>query len=483
MKDLIIQDFSKGIGPSPHVGFGDMRNLDIYTIPGIARLNNVLTKRSSTTVTGLIKWLVKNPLTPAEVWGVDGAGVVYKSTNSGDSWSSVGGNTSGGSGQGLAIWKDYLFVPRSTAIDVYGPLSSSPAWTNSWKTIDADTAWHPMIVSNNDNNLYGGAGRYVFSLEELTTFAPGTTSTYSWTQQALDLPPNYKIKCIAELGNNLMLGTWRGSNIYEFKTADIFPWDRVAPSFGAPLQMNENGVNAMINVGNNLIVQAGIDGKLYSSNGVQAFVIAQIPNSIANIENGLYLETYPGSLINYKGRPFWGVSSPNSVSGMGVYSVLQTSKGNILNYEHGISTGNDGTSASLYVGALLGITRDVLIAGWSDASTYGIDKTDTSNRYTSYSGYGVSPFYNVGTPLIKRQFTQVEFQLAKPLASNEGIKIEYRTDLNASFTTIGTYDYATLGAVISHNATAAIPDCEFVQTKTSLTGTTTTPQLRSVTLR
>ncbi len=486
--DLIIKDFSLGIGPSPHTGFGDMRNLDIYTLPGVARLNNLLAKVSSTTVTNLVQWFVKNPLNSAELFALDAAGQVYTSTDYGVTWATVSGETSGGLGQGMQIWKDYLFVARSTALDVLGPLTSGRAWTNSWKTIDSDTSWHPMIVSKNDNKLYGGAGRYVFSLDELTTFVPATAASYTFTQQAIDLPPNYRIKCMVELGNNLMMGTWMGGNVYGFKVADIFPWDRSSPSFGQPIQFEENGVNSMITIDNTIYGQVGIGGKFFSSNGVQATIIGQIPSAVSNLEGGLFLDPYPGAVINFKGRPFFGVScgGSNNIAGMGIWSIMQTSRGNILNFEHSISTGNDGSSSTVKIGALLGITRDTLLAGWRDDSVYGIDETTNTSRYTSYAGYLESPLYTVGSNLIRRQFNQVEFQLAAALTTGQGIRIKYRTDVSASYTTIGTYDYATLGGVTSHNFKTNIPDCELIQLRVELTtgsSLNSSPQLRSVTLR
>ena len=476
-KDLIISAPRQGIGPSPHVGFGDVRNLDIFTSPGVAILNNAVANRGTTTA--LVQWFAKNPLTPTEIFALDSSGQVYKSTNSGTSWATVTGETTGGHGNGMAIWKDYLFVARDAYLDVYGPLSSSPSWSNSWSaiTLVSDSLWHPMLVSKNDNKLYIGAGRYIASLDEITaaTFLPGTSNTYTAISQALDLPPNYRIKCLEELGNNLMIGTWMGTNIYDFKIADIFPWDRSLVSFGQPIQMVENGVNAMLNAGNYLIVMAGIGGAIYRSDGVNSTQIAQIPNSLANLDGGAYLTPYPGALVNYKGRVFFGVSGASA--GMGVYSLLQTSKGNILNFEHTISIGGD----DCYIGALLGITRDNLLIGWSD-TTFGIDSIDIATRTTSYGGYFDSPLYIVGTNLNKRSFTQLEFQLAQALRTGEGIRVKYRTDLNTSFTTIGTYDYSTLGAVISHNTTADIPETEFVQVRVELTGTTS-PIFKSLTLK
>ena len=484
-KPLIISAPRQGISASPHTGYGDVRNLDIFGIPGVARLNNLTAKKSSTTVTGLIQWIVKNPITPAQVYALDNAGVVYKSTDSGATWALVTGNTftvtiaspavfsatahgllendtvvfattgalptgltagttyyviatgltvdafevstsQGGAavntsgtqsgthtfrvttsatGNGLAIWKDYLFVARNSKVDVYGTLSSTLTWTNNWKSIDSDALWHPMLVSKNDNMLYGGAGRYVFSLEEVSgqTFVPATSGTYTWTVQALDLPPNYRIKCLEELGTNLMIGTWQGTNVYDLRVADIFPWDAVSSTYGQPICLEENGIHAMKNIGNYLIVLAGIDGKVYQTNGINAIIIAQIPQSVANLDGGKYLEFYPGAIVNYKGRPFFGVSGggTDAIAGMGVYSILQTAQGNILTHEHTISTLTDGTSYVVKIGALLGIARDNLLIGWQDSTptaSYGIDAITTTSYMTSYSGYFESPLLLLSLP-------------------------------------------------------------------------------------
>jgi len=131
---------------------------------------------------------------------------------------------------------------------------------------------------------------------------------------------------------------------------------------------------------------------------------------------------------------------------------------------------------------LLPISRDNILIGWQD-TTYGIDNITTSSFKTGYTGYFDSPIYEVGTNLNKRQFTEIGFNLVRPSRTNEGIRIAYRNDLTSSFTTINTWDFATIGAVQSFNDIANIPDCEFVQLRVYLTGTTTSPELRSVYLR
>ena len=117
-------------------------------------------------------------------------------------------------------------------------------------------------------------------------------------------------------------------------------------------------------------------------------------------------------------------------------------------------------------------------------TTYGIDKSNNTSYATSYSGRYISPYYRVGTYLNQRQFKQMEITFAKELAANEGVKVEYRINLTDSFTTIGTYTEADLGAITTHFVNQLnIPKTEFIQLKVSLTGTTTTNELKSLILR
>lgn len=367
-KEITINAPRQGVAQSPHIGYADVRNMDISSFPGVARLNNILVKKSSTTVVAQVNWIVRHPITTTEIYALDNAGTVYKSTDTGATWAVLAGSSSTNAhGNGLWIWKNYLFVARDTKLDTCGDGTATGItaanWTIDWKTIDSDVLWHPMLTSKNDSKLYGGAGRFVYSLEELTTFAPGSGATYTWTQQAVDLPASNRIKCIEELGNNLMLGVWQGTNIYDIRVADIFPWDRSSTSFGQPIVMVEYGVHAMLNIGNSLVVLAGINGTISRCDGVNAYVIGQLP---MDLSGGKYLEWYPGSIISYKNKVFFGVGQGGStaIPGMGVYSLWQTGQGNILNFEHTISTLADGSAFALKPSALLPVTRDTLLVAW-----------------------------------------------------------------------------------------------------------------------
>jgi len=470
----------QGISSSPHVGFSGMQNLDIDSRQGIARLNNILAKKSGTTVDAQPNWIVRDPDTSTNVFALDSNGVLYKSANSGATWAEL--SDRGGAGQGLMVRWGYVFVCEDTTIDVMKISDSS--WTNNWQTIDSDIAWHPMVVSKNDSKIYGGAGKYVFSIEQDTTFDPGNAATYTYTQQALDLPDSYRIKCLAEFGNNLMMGTWQGSTSVELRIADVFAWDRSSASFIQPMQLDEFGIHAMLNDGNSLIILAGVDGLIYSSNGASAWVIGQMPQDLAG---GKYLEFYPGAICKYKSKIFFGVGQggTNAIAGMGVYSLKQTGKGNILNLEHTVSTLEDGSNNELKPSALLPISRDTLLVGWrddEDTPGYGIDLTTaTSYAYgTDYSGYFDSPLYEIGNVSNKAKPQQLEIHLGKPLATGEGIQIKYRKSLSDSWVTVKTMAYADnkVGAMISRIITADvdlnIKQGEQIQFRVGLKGTSTT---------
>jgi len=487
-KPLIINAPAQGIAQSPHVGFGNMQNLDIFSVPGTARLNTILEKKSGSTVDAVINWIVKNPAVPEKFYAIDTNGVVYNSDDSGATWAELSDRE--GAGQGLEVWKDYLFVAEGDKIDVYGPLSGSPTWTDDWQSLPAsDGAWQPMWRSKINGKLYIGSGRYLASIEEVSgqNFAPGNSATYTYTSQDLTLPEDYRIKCLEEQGGRIMVGTWMGSgsNIYDNRIADIFPWDGSSETYDDLISMEENGVNAMKNIGGYLYILAGIDGKIYKSNGTQAWPIAQIPLSVMDISAGKYIRPRPGSIMNFKGRLFFGLSSGN-VANSGIYSLLETNKGNIINFEHFISTEGTGGTNSLFIGAMMTVTRDKFLVGWRDNTTYGIDLLNTTSfaYTTNYSGFFESPLYQIGTHLNKRQFSELEFNLAKELGASEGIRIKFRINLTDTFTTLGTYTTAEIGTgVTSFNTNVNIPFSDQIQVRVELLGTSSSsPEFRNLIL-
>lgn len=473
-KDIVINDFQTGIAESPHLGFADMRNLDLTSIPGVILPNYKTTKSSDTTITGLLKWVVPDLKNDA-YYGVDSDAKVYISSN-GTSWTLVTGNTlTSGDGDGIAVWKDYLFVARNSNLDVYGPLSGSPAWTNGWKSLTAngtsmETAFHPMLVGQ-DDILYIGNKSTVASLKETTTFDPATSSTYNFNSSALDLPSSHQIKCIAELGKNLMIGTWSSSsNVLNPSVASIYPWDRTSSSFNLPIQLNEKGVHALITVDNMLYVVAGLEGAIYKTNGSSTIKIGKLPRSITNVSAGGKLVFFPGAIIYHRDKIYYGVSgNADGFYGVGVWSINPRTF--VSAFEHQISTGTTTATNIVYIGSLMSMTSDRYVIGWRDNTTYGSDKVDTT-YYSSNIPVMISPLYPCGLHDYKKTFDFIDCVLDRPLiSSGQGIRLSYRKYNSGSFTVIDSFTYDTHGGVISASFPFPATDALFIQIKAEFSGT------------
>jgi hypothetical protein len=455
--DIVIDNFQRGIADSPHLGFADMRNVDIHSEPGVVKISSAATKQSGSTVTDLILWFATNP-NNGDIFALGDSGKVYKSTDDGSTWSLVSGNTTPGNGNGMAIWKDYLFVARNTSLDVYGPLSSSPSWTNGWQTLTSDTQYHPMIAAS-DDLLYIGAGRYITSILETagSTFAPGTSSTYNFTAQALDLPSQYRVKCLAELGNKLMIGTVIGAAGETIFGADIFPWRHFdnASSYERPIRFYTSGIDSMLVVNNSLYVVAG--GALYITLGsdVQKIRDFRFYNS------SIMFRSIPAGMTYVNNQLFIVNTASTSSIPRGVFSYKEGAMSFVNQNSAGVvSTGSIGAIHPFSGG---------FIFGWYDGTNYGIDLVASSNgTYANYTGYVDSQLIRVGSGFKKRTFSEIDWVLDRPLSTpTASIRLSYRTSLSASFATIATFSGDTYTDT-SFTYNFAFPACDHIQIRAEL---------------
>lgn len=572
--DLIINEWYKGIGKSPHLGFADMRQVDPFSEPGVLKLNHQLSLSSAAAVTttftanattdvitvgstfgihghsgtnravtlsttgtlpaglvaatvyylievtsltyklattldnadagtpviditstgsgthtitsvnvGNVKYIVQEPRAGA-LYAQDTNGRIWESSAAED-WFLINGNTlTNPYGQGLAIWKNYLFAFRSAKVDVWGPLTSARAsrtWTNDWATLNASaggTVQHDAIVGQDDKLYFADKDDtstgipYVGSIAQATgTFAPGTPSTYTFDNQALDLPGYKTITKLAELGTYLMIGT---------TGKEIYPWDRVSSSFDIPVVSAESNITAMVTTNNLLYFAAGYKGNIYATNRSSAERVFEFP--IANSNYPYDTVSIPAMTEN-NGRIFFTVVNKNC---SGVYSYHTGNRALIMENRVTSNATLNGTSMNV----LYPYTNGQYFVSWynPDASTYGIDTNYLSNWYyvPSYAGYVDSPFYQVGSKYSKKSFTELEINLDRPLASGQGVKISYRSDLSASFTTIATIDYTTYSGIQHYVVPTGISDVEFIQIRCELTvgsSALATPKLRNIILR
>jgi hypothetical protein len=194
--------------------------------------------------------------------------------------------------------------------------------------------------------------------------------------------------------------------------------------------------------------------------------------------------------VMYKNRRVYFASSYTGTSGQ--LAAIWSIKDGKLALENTMSTGETGTGAlNTLIPVLLNTTNAYYYAGFKSqptvpTTTYGMDKLSTTRRNTSYSAYFLSPFMRVGSLLNKKAFSRLEIQLAKPLASNEGVKLEYRTSHAGSWTTMVTFATAGKQSYINHPDTCVMPvDIENIQFKVSLTtpsASDSTPELLEVSI-
>lgn len=464
---ITIKDWETGIAQSPFLGFGDMRNLDTDSIPGSVRLGFLATKQSGTNVNELVTFLAANPTDATKIYGIDAAQDFYSTSNSGSTWSTLDTSETGGTGNGLIVWKDYVFIFKNTDITLYGPLSSSPALRTAWNTGMTSDKWHTAFIGS-DDKLYFCNNRYVGSIAENSgkTFTWNDATTYTVTQQALVLPSGVRARCISQLGDDLLIGTTKGTNVYDFKFANIYIWNKTATSFNRPLQLAENGIHAMITVDGLTYFIAGTESKLYVTNKTSVKLLTKIPRHVRNLDSGVYLEVFPGSMMYHNGKVMWGLNGSGSQNNIGIFA-------------YDVATGAlsipilPSASGTVYgIGGMISTEREGCLFAWKDSTpAYGIDSNlGVTTYYRKPSGaYFESPMYSVGSQNEQTSTSSIEVEFFQPLASGQGITLEYRTNSSASYSSITSITNTTHPSKLVVNYPFVIRNAQQIQIKGTLT--------------
>ena len=447
---ITINNFHRGQASSPFVNdgaFAYSQGLDVFRDKkGVARLAEKMgvVAGSGDGLTGLPKWTRFEKTYKNTIYMLDDTPNVQVSTDSGATWTGgltpPSGGFSTGFGQGLTIWKDYLFVVGNTAIDVYGPLSGTPTWDKAWQTLsNSDVDWHPCLWGL-DDKLYIGHGNDIASIAEVDgqDFNPDTAGTYTFTDTALDLPEAVQVKCLENSIDKLLIGTWKGSGSTFQKFARIYPWDMESPSFDSPIIIDTHGINAMKNINGNIYVAAGIEGRIYVLRDTFLEEVVQIPQDLSA---GGWVQIYPDAINEFAGKIVVGVS----LGGGAIYSGLFTLDGKRFCFEF---IEGEGAVTAIYVPTVFSSGGNSLIMGIREGTARQIHAKNTSGyRYTSYSGLFESLVYQVGSQYDPMVTSKITVRLARALQTGEGVKVKYRTSYGGTWLLVGTRDLSTDGAL------------------------------------
>lgn len=464
-KPLIIDGWDKGQAENALVGFQTMKCVEVFDTPGVVKIANRSLAVLTTPPEALPVFHVKDTL-GNYYYGLS-TGKVYK--NDGNLLHDTAETVWDG-----VVYKNFLIVTHGTNISAYGPLDSSPSWNDNWKTgLTAGT--YSKLQIGQDDIVYIANGNLVATI---TAFTTGTPPTATLTLSALDLPEQTYIVTMAELGKYLMLGTcgaptWITRNNY--KKSAIFLWDRVSTSFNLPIQINENSVQQMFSDNNKLYVVAGIKGNLYVTDSTNYYLLKKIPWN-ADRPSSAFCQMYPNAIgMNNNGNLLIGTSTytdpylgGDNVSKQGIYEI-ELKSGTYASVLKTIpNNGASGESVNLVIGCINPGADDTTVFGWQSGISYGLDTTD-STKYVGVTEIE-SPVYQVGTRLNRHApYQNMEFTLLRPLVTGQEIKVYSRQNAEISYTLKATFDYTTLGGVISHNTKALIDDAENLQFKLTLT--------------
>jgi len=132
-KILVADHFNEGISSSEKEGplgsFSFGRSLDIHSEPTTAKILPRTTKISSTAVNGLLKWFVKAG--DGFIYGYDKNGAIYEN-NAGTITKKRTVSNSTGNGMTYFEQDDYIYYALNKVIGRYGPLASSPTFTDDF---------------------------------------------------------------------------------------------------------------------------------------------------------------------------------------------------------------------------------------------------------------------------------------------------------------------------------------------------------------
>jgi len=295
-------------------------------------------------------------------------------------------------------------------------------------------------------------------------FDPNAIGSYTFNRTALTLPANERAQSLAELGQTLLIGG---------TTNRIYPWNRTSSTFSSPIIVAENNIVNMVTINTNTYIFAGNRGRIYKTNGSQAQLYRKFPDHLT----GKIEPYYTWKAFGYNRNQLYFSFSATDNTG----TALTTTGGLwAIDIDLEVLRLVNKLSYNTYAGyATVFMPRQTITdtsngsgfqVGWNDGSSgYGIDYT-TSTLYGNdgtYYAYIETDIIPVGTLFTRRTFEQCEFLLSAPTVSGEGIKIEYRTNLTASWAGVGDTYETTTASVISDVYTINWQNVQWIQFKVS----------------
>jgi hypothetical protein len=468
---IVISDWQKGLGDSAVLGVDTLTGLDIFDELGVLKIKEgALPSNTAINTQGITQSTI--------VAGVsDDSGRYTFVTSAGYIVHDESILTSPVTEcyDALVYNKDFVIVSYknggSGRIGVISRSTGSATW-HADKIIGLANDYVIKLLVAQDGFVYFTNGNYIGRITNITE-SLGIVTVLS-TSNALDLKRDVYASSLVELGNDLLIGTHKGfaySARVDYQFANIYKWDRTSPSFRLPMQVNESGINAMIQKDNLVYFSAGVNGNIYMTNGTDYQKIKTLPFSKIKKFGATSTVYWNAMSVNQAGNLVVGLSvytdiTPNNLSKFGVYEISLTS-GYPTSLSYTGLSGETGKTSLLSIGFVKPFSFDQLMYS-SYSSNLSKVMITSASKNTNYLATYESPVYFVGSRQSRKSYQSIEFTLTEPLIAGQFIRISYRKSLVDAWTEIGDWGYTNVSG-ISHYDKALIADAEAIQIQIKLT--------------
>ena len=392
----------------------------------------------------------------------------------------------------VIVATDQLYFKSQTNLKTAWTAFTTPASLLNAGYNHTSLVGHDSVAYICDTNQL--ASLTVIAGKDQSYFDPTNSATYTFTDSALVFPETEISNSLAELGTDLIIGCW-SSNLYRWNRTPIsIGGGQSINSFFYPVILPETYVQQLLTVNNLVYVFCGSKGNVYVTNGTTVSSVLTIPDYVTQQIEPYFIW---GGVMFLRGRIWFSVQDSNSKAG-GVWSFVP-SISNYLEQDTGVGIRLEAQNTyNTYAGM-----ATLLFAPSSMKSQYPNQANGQQALGAQYwaawddgsAGAGLTPYgidYSATTPYIngqtivetdlvsagevlgaqKKTFSNCEFKLAAPLAANESVVVNFRTDLTSSFTTAGTVQMNGVSGVITPSLFAG---AQWIQLEVILTSTTTTP--------
>lgn len=222
----------------------------------------------------------------------------------------------------------------------------------------------------------------VFQIGETITGTPsGATADVDtnvnavFSDKALDLPVGYIVKCLGQMGTDLLIGTTINHNIVG---TQIFRWNTWSVSFTNSDPIPEIGINSFLATDNFVIVNAGKKGNLYIYDGSVLDLYKQVPGRWKGINKATI---NPEASFNFSGLPLFGLSKEDGdPTILGIYSIGRSNRNYpyVLNCEYVLSSAE---VSDIEIGTIIGVGDIFIVSYKKPNGVYGVAKLDLNLKY------------------------------------------------------------------------------------------------------